>query len=46
MAGDVGGGGLLPWVLSIGAGVVTTLLGVIGKLWTERAAELKDWVAG
>ena len=32
----------MPWVLSIGGGIVTTLLGVIGKLWTERAAERRE----
>lgn len=41
MAGDVGGG-LLPWLLSIGGGVVATLLATIGKLWTERATERRE----
>jgi hypothetical protein len=41
MAGDVGGG-LLPWVLSIGGGIVATLLATIGKLWTERATERRE----
>jgi hypothetical protein len=44
MAGDVGGAGgeLVPWVLSIGGGIVATLLGVVGKLWAERAAERRE----
>jgi hypothetical protein len=32
----------MPWVLSIGGGIVTTLLAVIGKLWAERAAERRE----
>lgn len=44
MAGDVGSasGELLPWVLSIGGGIVATLIGVVGKLWAERAADRRD----
>ena len=38
MGGDVSGS-LTPWVLSIGGGIVATLLATIGKLWTERAKE-------
>ncbi len=42
MAGDVVSGSLDPWLLSIGGGIVTTLLAVIGKLWTERATERRE----
>lgn len=44
VAGDVGSasGELLPWVLSIGGGIVATLIGVVGKLWSERAAERRE----
>lgn len=42
----MGGGQLVPWVLSIGGGIVATLVAVIGKLWatlkeerSERATE-------
>lgn len=38
MAGDAGGE-LTPWLLSIGGGVVTTLLAVVGKLWSKLEAE-------
>jgi hypothetical protein len=39
---DVVSGDLTPWILSIGGGIVTTLLGVIGKLWSERATERRE----
>lgn len=43
MAGDVGASGALtPWLLSIGGGIVAALVGVIGKLWAERAAERRE----
>lgn len=32
----------MPWVLSIGGGIVSTLLAVIGKLWSERASERRE----
>jgi hypothetical protein len=42
MGGDVVSGSLVPWVLSIGGGIVTTLLGVIGKLWADRATRDRE----
>lgn len=43
MAGDVGASGsLVPWLLSIGGGIVATLVGVVGKLWAERATERRE----
>lgn len=41
MAGD-GAGELVPWVLSIGGGIVTTLLGVAGKLWQKLGEERRE----
>lgn len=38
MAGDALG----PWWVGIGAGIVTTLLGTIGKLWAELASVRRD----
>lgn len=38
VGGDAGGG-LTPWLLSIGGGIVTTLLAVAGKLWAKLDSE-------
>lgn len=38
MAGEA----LTPWWVAIGTGVVSTLAGVIGKLWSDQKREVRD----
>ncbi len=39
MAAEMVSGSLVPWVLSIGGGIVTALVAVIGKLWVSLNEE-------
>lgn len=33
---------LTPWWVAMGAGIVTTLAGVIGKLWADQKREVRE----
>jgi hypothetical protein len=43
--GADGGGELVPWLLSIGGGIVTTLCAVGGKLWAQLLTERRERAA-